>query len=132
MTPELAVDHEFTRDRDGDAEAMLAAVSFRVDVAQEQDAVRVSPVGDVDLATVGHLRKRLDEALEAGTGRVILDLREATFVDSTTLHLAVEAHDRAASTGIEFAIVPGPPGVQRTFEVAGLSDRLPFVDVPRA
>jgi len=131
MVPELAVDHGITRDRDGDAEAMLAAVSFRVDVARERDVVRVSPVGDVDLATVGRLRERLDEAMEAGTGRVILDLREATFVDSSALHLAVDANDRATSTGIEFAIVAGPPAVQRTFDVAGLGDRLPFVDVPR-
>ena len=129
MAPELAVQH--MPDRDGNAEEMLAAVSFRVDVAQERGAVRISPVGDVDLSTVGRLRERLDEAMEAGTGRVILDLRGATFIDSSTLHLAVEAHDRATSTGIEFAIVAGPPGVQRTFDVAGLGDRLPFVDVPR-
>ena len=131
MAPEPVVDREITRDRVGDAEAMLAAVSFRVDVARELDAVRVSPVGDVDLATVGRLRERLDEAMAAGSGRVILDLRGATFVDSSTLHLAVDAFDRAVRTGIEFAIVAGPPVVQRTFDVAGLSDRLPFVDVPR-
>lgn len=129
MTPELALDH--TRARDGQAEAMLAAVSFRVDVAHERGAVRVSPVGDVDLGTVGRLRERLDEAMDAGAGRVILDLRGTTFCDSSTLHLAVDAHDRAVRTGIEFAIVAGPPGVQRTFDITGLSDRLPFVDVPR-
>jgi anti-anti-sigma factor len=129
MGPEPAVDH--TRDRDAEVEAMLAAVSFRVDVAQERGAVRVSPVGEVDLGTVGRLRKELDAAMDAGAGRVILDLRWTTFCDSSTLHLTVNAHDRALRAGIEFAIVAGPPGVQRTFDVAGLSDRLPFVDVPR-
>jgi anti-sigma B factor antagonist len=131
MAPELAIDGEITRDRDGHADAMLAAASFSVDVAHEHGAVRVSPVGEVDLATVERLRRRLDEAMEAGTGRVILDLRGTTFVDSSMLHLAVDAHDRAARDGIEFAIVAGPAGVHRTFEIAGLSDRLPFVDVPR-
>ena len=110
---------------------MLTAVSFRIDVAEERGAVRVSPVGEVDLATVGRLRERLDESLDAGVGRVILDLRGATFCDSSTLHLAVDANDRAVRMGIEFVIVAGPPGVQRTFDIAGLSDRLPFVDVPR-
>lgn len=138
MAPKLAVDHEITRDREEHIEATLAAVSatlaavsFRVDVAREGGAVRVSPVGEVDLATIEQLRERLDEAMATGTGRVILDLRGATFVDSSVLHLTVDAFDRSVRSGIEFAIVAGPSGVQRTFEVAGLSDRLPFVDVPR-
>lgn len=130
MVPDLAVDHGFTRDPDEDAEAMLAAASFRVDVARERDAVRVCAVGEVDLATIGILRERLDEAMASATGRVILDLHETTFVDSSALHLAVDACERAARDGIEFAIVAGPPHVQRTFAVAGLGDRLPFVDVP--
>jgi anti-anti-sigma factor len=130
MAPELAVGREITRDHNGNAEAMLAAVSFRVDVAQERGAVRLCPVGEVDLATIGQLRERLDEAMASATGRVILDLRKTTFADSSALHLVVDAYDRAARDGIEFALVAGPPGVQRTFEVAGLSDRLPFVDVP--
>jgi anti-sigma B factor antagonist len=74
----------------------------------------------------------LDAAIESGTGRVILDLRRVTFADSSALHLALDAHGRATRTGIAFAIVAGPPGVQRTFDVAGLTDRLPFVDVPHA
>jgi anti-anti-sigma factor len=68
--------------------------------------------------------------MAGAAGRVIVDLRWTTFVDSSTLHLVVDAYERAARDGIEFALVAGPPGVQRTFEVAGLGDRLPFVDVP--
>jgi hypothetical protein len=28
-------------------------------------------------------------------------------------------------------LIPGPPAVQRTFDVAGVSEQLPFVNVPR-
>ena len=111
---------------------MPAVASFRVEVARGRDTVRVCPVGDLDLASIDRVRVRLGEAIEAGTGRVILDLRGVTFADSSALHLALDAHGRATRTGIAFAIVAGPPGVQRTFDVAGLSDRLPFVDVPHA
>ena len=38
------------------------------------------------------------------------------------LRLANDAENR----GVELAIVPGPPEVQRVFETAGLSDALPF------
>jgi anti-anti-sigma factor len=113
----------------GHTEATSAPVKFRVDVTQGHGGVRVCPVGEVDLATVRELRARLEEAMASGARRVILDLRETTFLDSSGLHLAVEAAASAASNGTEFAIIAGPPDVQRTFDVAGLSE-LPFVEVP--
>ena len=128
----LAVKREDARDRTGHAEAMLAAAKFRVDLARERDAVRVSPVGELDVATIGHVREQLGQAMASGAGRVILDLRETTFLDSSGLHLAVETYDWAMRSGAEFAIIPGPPAVQRAFDVTGLTTRLPFVDVPRA
>jgi anti-anti-sigma factor len=131
MASGFAVNRRRAGDDDGHAGEIPAAVEFRVDVAQEHDAVRISPAGEVDLATVGRVRARVDEAL-AAAARLILDLRATTFADSSVLHLAVKTQERAARDEIPFAIIPGPPVVQRTFEVAGLSDRLPFVDVPRA
>jgi anti-anti-sigma factor len=118
-----------TEDRHRDAKS--APVEFRVDVARERWGVRVRPVGEVDLATVGRLREGMDAAMASDPGLVILDLRGTTFFDSTGLRLAVEIDSRAARSGVEFAIIAGPPAVQRTFDIAGLSARLPFVDVPR-
>jgi anti-anti-sigma factor len=134
MALRLAVNREDPRDRAGHAEAMQAAAAaeFRVDVARERGTVRISPVGELDVATIGHVREHLGEAMTSGAGRVILDLRDTTFLDSSGLHLAVETHDWATRNGAEFAIVPGPPAVQRAFDATGLSARLPFVDVPRA
>ena len=129
MALRAAADPKVPRASEGHAEAMLAAVAFRVDVAREHGAVRVCPVGELDMATIEQLRARIDEAFAAGAGRVILDLRQTTFFDSAGLHLAVEATAWAARNGTSFAIIAGPPDVQRTFDVAGLSE-LPFVDAP--
>lgn len=125
-----AVHHEVTTG-DGHGVAMSAPVEFRVDVARERYGVRVRPVGEVDLATAACLRERLDEAIGSAAGLVILDLRDTTFFDSTGLRLALDTEARAARSGMEFAIIAGPPAVQRTFDLSGLSARLPFVDVPR-
>jgi anti-anti-sigma factor len=62
-------------------------------------------------------------------GRVILDLRQTTLLDSSGLHLAVDADTWAKPDGAGFAIIAGSPDVQRTFDVAGLNE-LTFVDVP--
>jgi anti-anti-sigma factor len=104
-----------------------AAAEFRVEVEPDRDAVRVCPIGDIDLSTVGEVRAQLDELRSAGFGRLILDLRRATFLDSSGVRLALDAHTASATDGTAFAIVPAPPAVQHTFEVAGLSDQLPFI-----
>ena len=56
------------------------------------------------------------------------DLRRTTFLDSTGLLLVLDAHSAAAAAQTEFAIIAGPPCVQRTFEVAGLNGRVPFIE----
>lgn len=118
------------RPLNGPGEAFLAAAKFRVDVRHERDGVRVCPIGEVDLSSVEQLREAVDDAAEAGVSRLILDLRETTFFDSSGLHLAVETHAWATQNRTEFSIIAGPPAVQRTFEVANLYESLPFVDVP--
>ena len=126
----LAVDREVRRPRTGHP-AARHATEFRVEVAREHDAVRVCPVGDIDMATVGRLRARIDEAIASGASRLILDLRKTAFLDSAGLHLAVDTNSLARRNGTGFAIIAGRTNVQRTFAVAGLSTQLPFVDAPR-
>ena len=41
---------------------------FRVEVYPERDSVRVVPVGEVDIATVGEIDARLRELSQAGFG----------------------------------------------------------------
>ena len=113
---------------DGLADALWVAATFRVHVVHEPGGVRVCPIGELDIATADQIGERLNEATRSGAGRVILDLRKTTFLDSTGLHLAVQAHRSATANGTEFALIAGPPAVQRAFEIVGLSARLPFVD----
>jgi len=131
MASALAVTRETTQDSEINAPEIVAAADFRVEMAWEHDTVRICPVGEIDLATIARLREHTDEAMAAGPGRVILDLRETTFTDSSALHLAVEMVRWAERTETSFTIIPGSPVVQRTFEVAGLAGRLPFVDAPQ-
>ena len=104
---------------------------FFVEVAPERDAVRICPVGEIDLGTVGEVRAELERLRQAGCQRLILDLRSTTFVDSTGLRLALDIHAASAADGFDFALHPGPPAVQHTFEIAGLSQSLPFIEPAR-
>ena len=104
------------------------AYVFRVEVDPDRDVVRVSPVGELDMSTTGELCAEIQQLWRSGFTRVLLDLRGATFIDSSGLHAIVDEHAAAAADGRDFAIIPGPPAVQRIFDVTGLATRLPFLD----
>jgi anti-anti-sigma factor len=101
---------------------------FRVEIAPDRELVRVSPVGEIDMSTAGELAAEMQQLRRSGFSCMVLDLRGATFIDSTGLHLILEEHAAAKAAGGDFAILPAPPAVQRIFDVTGLEARLPFLD----
>jgi anti-anti-sigma factor len=105
-----------------------SAYAFRVEIIPDRDVVHVSPVGELDVWTTGELTAEIQQLWRSGFTRVVLDLRGATFIDSTGLHAIIAEHAAATADGRDFAIVPGPPEVQRIFDVTGLEHQLPFLD----
>ena len=102
--------------------------SFGLVVQREPEVARVSPVGELDLATVDRLRTCLRELIADGVPRLVIDLRGTTFVDSTALHLLVSTHAESVDQGWRLEIIPGSPTVHRPIVVIGLDEQLPFVD----
>jgi anti-anti-sigma factor len=100
---------------------------FRIEVDREDGVARVRPVGELDLATVRDLEARLAELRGEGVRRVVLDLRELTFMDSTGLSLTMRWSIESARDGFDFAVVPGSRQIRRLFELTGMDGRLPFV-----
>ncbi len=99
---------------------------LRVDLYPERDCVRVVPVGELDVATVAELEDILHDLRGAGFARIVIDLRELEFLGSAGLRLLVMEHDVAVRDGHEFALIDGPPAVQRVFDLCGLRERLDF------
>ena len=98
------------------------------EVDPDRDAVRVRAIGSLDLATVSVLEQQLNELREAGFRRLIVDLGGLDFMDSTGLKLALAWHAAAQEDGFEIGFAPGPPAVQRVFELTGTSDHISFID----
>ena len=93
----------------------------------ERDVIRVCSFGDVDIDTAGRIREQLENATATGTKQVVLDLRGATFLDSTGLHIALEADAASRAQGWKFRLIGGPDDVQRVFDLTGARARLPFL-----
>ena len=99
---------------------------FRCDVFPERDRVRVTPAGELDLATAPLLDRAVRELFEAGFERVVLDLADLEYIDSTGLHLILALQSAADSYGARFSVRPGSPGVQRVFELTGTLELVAF------
>jgi anti-anti-sigma factor len=99
---------------------------FEVRVQPAGEAVTVVLVGELDIVTVDELRARLDELTSAGFTRLVLDLRELSFMDSSGLQLVIEREADARRSGVELSLIEGPRQVQRLFELSGMLERLPF------
>lgn len=101
---------------------------FAVDVEQQREVVCVRPRGELDLATTDLLHDHIRELVSAGNARVLLDLRQITFIDSTGLRLVLELERRSSADGWELGVVDGPAEVARIFDLTGMRPAVPFVE----
>lgn len=99
---------------------------FAIEVHPQRDVVRVAPVGEIDMATAGHLRAGIEELLSSGFSRLTLDLQDVTFMDSTGLRLVIELVRTARDDQWELSVIDVSPAVHRVFELSGVLDALPL------
>jgi anti-sigma B factor antagonist len=104
--------------------------AFAVEVRRRDDVAVVAPYGELDLATVDNLRAALDAIEDAR--RLVLDLRGLSFLDSTGLCLLVALQQRAQRDGFQLALVMPPAPGDRTIELCGLAQTLPFMTPSQA
>jgi anti-anti-sigma factor len=101
---------------------------FLCEVHTKRDAVRVSPVGELDLATVPTLDACLAELRDSGCRQLIVDLSRLEFMDSTGLRLRLHYDAAARQDGFSFSLTRGPAAFQRVFELSGTHGVLTFTD----
>ncbi len=83
--------------------------------------------GELDMLAASEVDDVIAGLCAGPDGRITLDLRKLTFVDSTGLRAIVDASEACKRHGHELLIVPGPRNVQHMFALTGLLDRLPFL-----
>jgi anti-sigma B factor antagonist len=76
--------------------------------------------GEIDLFTAPELKQVLAESIEAGRIRIIVDLTDTTFLDSTALGVLIGAVKRLRSRDGGLAIVNIDENIAKTFEITGL------------
>jgi anti-sigma B factor antagonist len=96
-------------------------------IFHDDHRVRIAPAGELDMASTPQLEQAFHALRRDGATHLIIDLRGVTFIDSNGLRLALDLDVAARDDGLRLELLPGPPEVQRIFELTGTLDQLPFI-----
>lgn len=88
-----------------------------------RDGVEESVVlvdGEVDVSNADQLRDAIDARLEAGTARVVVDLSDVPYIDSTGIGVLVGAAHRAGEKNVRFEVARPQRNVARVLGLLGV------------
>ena len=108
----------------------MSIPSFGIEVVRGERCTRITPAGELDIATTPALEQEIAKATAEPGAEIVLDLRELTFMDSTGLRTLAQCNARAEQDGFTLAIWRGPRQIERVLEISGLGALLPLVDAP--
>lgn len=94
-------------------------LTFEVSSNSGWDVLAVG--GEVDIATAGQLRQRLDDFTDGETKHLALDLTNVGFMDSTGLGVLVATSRTLTRAGGQLAVVADQPSLTKVFEITSLS-----------
>ena len=100
---------------------MVENFSTRVNASDEATVIHVR--GEIDMATAGRLR----DVIEPHMGpeqTIILDLSEVEFMDSSSLHVLIQARGRLTENGGSLILRNPSSAAHRVLTVGGATDLL--------
>jgi anti-sigma B factor antagonist len=103
---------------------------FLVDTHPTGHAATLAVTGELDLVSASVLERALAPLLDSDVELIIVDLRGLEFMDSTGLHVLIQAHQRMHEAGRRLALVRARKQVQRLFDLTGVAEALTLVDSP--
>jgi anti-sigma B factor antagonist len=106
-------------------------MSLTVQTQERAGVAVVSVSGELDMATAPQLQDQISDLLERGHTRLVFDLANVSFCDSTGLSVFVRAKNSTDEAGGVVRLAAPQRGVMRILEVSGLVEVLhtyPSVD----
>jgi anti-sigma B factor antagonist len=102
------------------------------DEASDDSSQVIAVQGELDLRSVGELRRRIQRAFASGPPRLCIDLTGASHIDSTGLAELISAHQRAMEMHGRLVLVISSTSIRRTFEIRGVVNMFAIADTREA
>lgn len=98
------------------------AVEFSIEDRRLDGRIHVVAVtGEIDLFTAPEFKRALSEPIDEGIERVIVDLSDTTFIDSSSLGVLIGAQRKLKLNGGRLAVVCENDSIVKTFKITGLA-----------
>jgi anti-sigma B factor antagonist len=99
---------------------MSSGNEMEINVENRDDSVLVTPIGDVDLARSPSLRSRLGKILGESPTRLVVDLSQVPYMDSSGVATLVEAVQQCRARNCDLFLAGMQDRVRSVFEIARL------------
>jgi anti-sigma B factor antagonist len=97
-------------------------MNISIDVKEAESKLAVKVSGEIDAYTAPQLREKLFPMSEKEGVKMVVDLSEVNYMDSTGLGVFVGVFKNVRAHNGEFKIVGLSERLQRLFEITGLAD----------
>lgn len=97
-------------------------VQFAVDQYKQPDETVLAVRGELDLMTAPRFGAMIGECVRSGHGNVLVDLTQLSFIDSTGLHVLLNAQRRLTRQSRRLKVKCSPGTVRRAFELSRLAE----------
>lgn len=100
---------------------------FNVSIETSTGLHTVALSGELDIATADQLTSALEGVTPARGERVVIDLTDVAFMDSTGLRVLIAANGAASEGGYELLIVTGDSPAKRVLELTRMDEHMQVV-----
>jgi anti-anti-sigma factor len=105
---------------------MAEPATLTIQREMRAESVRITPAGELDLATVPQLEREVEEVLAQGVRELVIDLGGLTFMDSSALRLFLMLSQRAPGEGFTLSLVNPAEQVRSVLQITGAEQSLPL------
>jgi anti-sigma B factor antagonist len=99
----------------------VLAVSLTIEVTAGYRSITFAIRGDLDLATAPDLAKAM-AAIRDSYGRLVVDLSELDFIDSSGVRVLVQGQKHLADQGVKLELARVARQAEKVFQLLGISD----------
>jgi len=97
-------------------------MNILIDVKETETKLAIKVTGEIDAYTAPQLREKLFPMSEKEGVKMVVDLSEVNYMDSTGLGVFVGVFKNVRAHSGEFKIVGVSERLERLFEITGLAD----------
>lgn len=97
-------------------------MDLKIDVKEENSQAIMQLRGEIDIYTATQLKDDLNDLVSEPNNKVIVDLKDVTYMDSTGLGTFVSALKHAETAKTTMTLIRANERLYRLFQVTGLND----------